>query len=359
MEVIYSINGKYFKAFGVYISESKGLLDKLKPKPRKSYDWAEYHGKVVDLSAPKYEEREITLTGWIEGKNWHEMKQNFDALLSEFDKGGLVRLLVEFGKELVYDVFLADGVELEKSFKESEIIGKFSLKLKELNPVKKVLKLVGNNLLLSFDSEDWVEVNIDGNAHSYREQVSINKGLQNRNLISVSQQGRNLMLNSKSFSLWGNDMMNSDNSQVGRIVVGSSNAGWNAYTWINLSENHKVGDEIVFSIDIKSSIDCNITINYLPYYALQHYAKTNSFLSGQWKRVYLTGKIQRMNNNRHLINIQGGNMAGAVVEFKNAKIEKGNKPTDWTPAPEETHYITIAGNIDKIKNLQTNAEEIW
>ena len=54
-EVIYSLNGKFFKDFGVYISESKGLLDKPKPKARKTYDWAEQHGKqrITYLSAKR------------------------------------------------------------------------------------------------------------------------------------------------------------------------------------------------------------------------------------------------------------------------------------------------------------------
>ena len=58
-EVIYSLNGKFFKDFGVYISDSKGLLDKPKPKSRKTYDWAEQHGRQIDLSPAKYDEREI------------------------------------------------------------------------------------------------------------------------------------------------------------------------------------------------------------------------------------------------------------------------------------------------------------
>ncbi|MDR7784863.1 galactose-binding protein, partial [Riemerella anatipestifer] len=48
-----------------------------------------------------------------------------------------------------------------------------------------------------------------------------------------------------------------------------------------------------------------------------------------------------------------------TVWFKDVKVEKGNKATDWSPNPEDTHYITISGNIDEITNLQTNAEELW
>ncbi|MCU7583701.1 galactose-binding protein, partial [Riemerella anatipestifer] len=123
-EVLYTLNGKYFKDFGVFISESKGLLDKPKLKSRRSYDWAEYHGKAVDLAKPKYDEREIELKGWVEGETWSQMKTNFDTLLSEFDKEGLARLVIEYlGNALVFDVYLSDGVELEKSFKEGKMVG--------------------------------------------------------------------------------------------------------------------------------------------------------------------------------------------------------------------------------------------
>ena len=69
-EVKYSINGKYFKDYGIYVSSSLGLLDALKRKPIKTYDWAEYHGESLDLSNPKFEAREIALNCFIKGNNY-------------------------------------------------------------------------------------------------------------------------------------------------------------------------------------------------------------------------------------------------------------------------------------------------
>lgn len=175
--VEYSLNGVNFIANKIFVQESKGLLDKLKPKARKSYNWAEQHGTAVDTSAPKYEAREITLKGWVEGENWQEMKRNFDMLLAEFDKEGLARLIVDFGKELVYDVYLIDGVELKKEFNQGRQIGFFTLKMIEPNPVKKVLKLIGNKLNLAFISQDWVNINIDGENQTLKGNISLNKTL--------------------------------------------------------------------------------------------------------------------------------------------------------------------------------------
>lgn len=162
---------------------------------------------------------------------------------------------------------------------------------------------------------------------------------------NISVGGRNLMLNSKLFVMAGNDHRNSNNTNAGRIIVNASNGAWNAYSWVQLSERHKVGDIITFSMDIKSSIDCDISFNYFPYYLDNHFVKTERFSAGQWKRVSLTATIQSVNGGGDLVGIKGVNMPNAVVEFRNAKIEKGNKPTDWTPAPEDLEAkITNAQN---------------
>ena len=185
--VIYSLNGQKLKDYKVYISESKGLLDKLKPKNRASYDWAEYHGKAVDTSPTKYEEREITLSGWIEGENWQEIKRNFDRLLSEFDKEGLVRLVVDFGDKLVFDVYLYDGVELNKNFSQGQTIGRFTLKMKEPNPIKKTLSIGRGRFNLKFTALSWVDVNINGKNRSMKGNVDIHEDLsENENYITIA-----------------------------------------------------------------------------------------------------------------------------------------------------------------------------
>lgn len=174
---------------------------------------------------------------------------------------------------------------------------------------------------------------------------------------NISVGGRNLMLNSKLFVMAGNDQLNSNNTNAGRIIINASNGAWNAYSWIQLSERHNVGDIITFSMDIKSSIDCDIRFNYYPYYLENRFVKTERFSAGQWKRVSLTATIQSVNGGGDLVGIQGVNMPNAVVEFRNAKIEKGNKSTDWTPAPEdlEAQFQALQNGIS---NIQTSLGDI-
>lgn len=159
-EVRYSVNGKYFKDFGTYISSSEGLFDALKRKPVNTYDWAEYHGSSPDLANPRFEQREITLKGFVTGSNWEVMKSNFDAIVSEFQKAGTQRLLIEpFGlKPLPYEVCMIDEVRLQKEFKNGKMVGLFTLKLIEPNPIKKVLSFTGTALNLSYNSPTETEI---------------------------------------------------------------------------------------------------------------------------------------------------------------------------------------------------------
>ncbi|MDD1539396.1 galactose-binding protein [Riemerella anatipestifer] len=332
-EVLYNLNGKYFKDFGVFISESKGLLDKPKLKSKRSYDWAEYHGKAVDLDKPKYDEREIELKGWVEGETWPQMKTNFDTLLSELDKEGLQRLVIEYlGNALVFDVYLSGGVELEKSFKEGKMVGVFTLKMKDPNPIKKVFKLIGSDLQLSFNAQSWVDINIDGINETRRGNITINKAVPSRELSGYGYCGRNLILNSKgSFS--------------GRTDI------YGGVGWFIFSEPLKQGESYVFTykndipyphatireLTLRDS-EGNVVASVFPNEnnEFRFVAKANNivkcYLYADWKNAY--------------------------YGFSNLKLEKGNRATDWTPAPEDTHYITISGNIDEITNLQTNAEEL-
>lgn len=364
-EVLYNINGKYFKDFGVFISESNGLMDKPKPKPRKSYDWAEYHGKAVDLSKPKYDEREIELQGWVEGEDWADMKQNFDNLMAEFDKEGLARLVIEYlDNALVYDVYLDSNVELKKDFRKGKMIGVFKVKIKEPQPIKKVFKLLGNSLQLSFNSEKWVDINIDGINETQKGSVSINRTLVGRVLSGYLYYGRNLIKGSKyGQSLFNNNGANwnlvqgEDNGVRWASGTRKDNGKFFISTYWHLLNNTDVftedltGQDSIQSIEVKPTHDMWIGL----------WENSKIFCPANvWTKIH----NKSYNNSRFMgiyaiWNDNGSVPSSAKIYHRNWKLEKGNKPTDWTPAPEETHYITISGNIDEITNLQTNAEELW
>lgn len=144
MEVRYYINEKNIKTdFGVYVEASEGVLDLPKIKDFTKQDWHEYHGTLVDLDPPKLQDREITLTCWINAENQLQFIQKLNLFYAEFLKGGFKRLRIEIGDDvppLIYDTYLNDSIKITKTWTPGTQQGKFKLKLSEPNPQKKILK---------------------------------------------------------------------------------------------------------------------------------------------------------------------------------------------------------------------------
>ena len=342
-EVRYSVNGKYFKDYGTYISSSEGLFDALKRKPVNTYDWAEYHGSSPDLSKPKFEQREITLKGFVTGANWEVMKSNFDAILSEFQKAGTQRLLIEpLGlKPLPYEVCMIDEVKLQKEFKKGKIVGVFTLKLIEPNPIKKVLYLTGTILNLAYNSPKETEIFYgNGLKETAKGNVSLSgKTLANRVVSGYNFEGRNLLSNSKSEIGGGLEYMG--------IPIGEHIA------------KYGVSDrEFTMSFDLKSDIAGDFVFYSLGDYVI---SEANQSVTTEWKRYSHTFRIvfKQGEGDSITYSIYGTYGTGKIIRARNIKLELGNKATDWTPAPEDDKYIVIAGNIEEITNLTTNATVLW
>lgn len=154
----YKLDGVDFKEYGVHVSASKGLLDGLKMKEPTKVEFDGYHGTAVDLTRPRFEERSITLecfmhvTGgkmaFVQAvKNFVEQFHAKHAAPASGMEGsvcpaGLHRLMVDIHptKPLLYEVYLPDGMEVDKTWNDTKMVGTFSLKLTEPEPVKMVLK---------------------------------------------------------------------------------------------------------------------------------------------------------------------------------------------------------------------------
>ena len=141
-QLTYSIDGKDFKDWDIYVSSSDGLLDRPKLKKPLTMDWAEYHGEIVDLAHKRVEPRVITLKCWMKAAGKVDFANKINDFLDVFSKEGTQRLMVDIHpvKPLVYEVYNADGVSIEKRWHDDLMIGTFTLKLREPDPVKKVLR---------------------------------------------------------------------------------------------------------------------------------------------------------------------------------------------------------------------------
>lgn len=148
-DVEYYIDGVNFKDFGVYVSASSGMIGRLERKENLSVDWDNYHGIVRDKRHRKYRERTIELTCFIEAKSRSIFVDRVNAFLDMFDQAGNHRLKMEYdgtAKPLVYEVELLGEVDPSKKwgkYSNDLMVGTFSLKLTEDEPVKKVLRYIG------------------------------------------------------------------------------------------------------------------------------------------------------------------------------------------------------------------------
>lgn len=143
--LVYSVNGQVFTRFGVYVSASSGLVDNLNRKPPLQTEWDDYHGDIVDLSTPRYQAREITLSCFLPALDRTDFIDRLNLFLEQFVGVGTQRLMVEVhsSKPLVYEVYATDSVNLKKKWTQGTMVGEFELKLREAEPIKRVLKKVG------------------------------------------------------------------------------------------------------------------------------------------------------------------------------------------------------------------------
>lgn len=114
------------------------------------------------------------------------------------------------------------------------------------------------------------------------------------------------------------------------------------------------GDTVTFSCDIKGTSD-----SHAPFVSI-HISDNNWYGSGvvqqntsvsissSWQRVSVTMAVPTgLSKNRMWLAIHGNYQSDLYI--RNFKLEKGNKPTDWTPAPEDTQ-----SQIDNITEITTS-----
>lgn len=138
----YYLNGINFRDFGVRVESSSGVLDLPKLKTPASIDWPDYHGKVVDLTAKRYEEREITLNCWMKASGKMDFTERVNRIYENLQADGTARLMISIHptKPLIYEIYAADGVAINKKWHDDKMIGTFSLKFKEPDPVKRIVR---------------------------------------------------------------------------------------------------------------------------------------------------------------------------------------------------------------------------
>ena len=176
-DVEYYIDGRNFKEFGVYVSKSKGIVGQLARKESLQVDWDNYHGIARDKRRKRYKERTITLDCFIEASSRSAYVEWVNLFFKQFEADGNHRLKIEYDgkvKPLVYEVELHDDVDPDKTwgqYSNDLMVGTFTLKLVEDEPVKRVLRHVGttanSKASVSFSSYKMLNIYWGDGTHTY------------------------------------------------------------------------------------------------------------------------------------------------------------------------------------------------
>lgn len=156
----YYLNGINFKNWGVYVSESNGVLDRPKLKTPPKVDWDDYHGEVVDLQSKRVGAREITLNCFIQATGKVDFVTKLNSFMDEFGRAGTQRLTIEIdpAKPLIYEVYNESGISVSKRWQDDLMVGTFTLKLQEPEPVKRIVKFSQTEATITLTSAKTVSI---------------------------------------------------------------------------------------------------------------------------------------------------------------------------------------------------------
>jgi hypothetical protein len=141
MKIKYYIDGVDFEQYGVHVSASNGIMGALKMKDRVEVSWPDGNGTVIDLSAPRFENREINLDCFIVSTN-EDLYSNVNNFFQLFLSAELHQLLIQIEDVIVpYMVYLPNLADIDKKWRKGQVVGTFTLSLVEPEPVKKNTKV--------------------------------------------------------------------------------------------------------------------------------------------------------------------------------------------------------------------------
>lgn len=161
--------------------------------------------------------------------------------------------------------------------------------------------------------------------------------------------GRNLILKSDKWSSTGYGAATgitpslTENGEL-KVVTTSGNGNWHSFHRANVIEaNLKDGDIFTISMEIKS--DDATAPPRIYFKSGMGYYQLLGTVSTEYTTVYYTGIWKDTNDIQFHF---GWSSAVGTYYIRKIKLEKGNKATDWTPAPEDF--------VEDIANLQTQVD---
>lgn len=164
--ITFSIDGNLLHTtYGVYVRETRGILDLPKMKDPVKYNWPDLPGESIDLTNPLFEPKEFYLDCFISATSVLDFTQKLNTFLKAIINPiatGTHRLHVQIDAvtAVVYQVYLPDGAAANIRFRRSAGIGTFTLKFREPEPVKKIYKWSAPPYAVTFTTVSSKPINI-------------------------------------------------------------------------------------------------------------------------------------------------------------------------------------------------------
>lgn len=176
----------------------------------------------------------------------------------------------------------------------------------------------------------------------------------NNKLAAVKIGGRNLLLGSRD---WSGDnrwyMRNTlTNYQYRGNVIAATSSAWTGPIYnIQNTGSMQVGKIYTFSTYVKntSDTDTEVAIYYDPAIVTPDGNSSNVPAHSDWTRIYTTFKVIKdpATSTYGLRCESKNNVTNGQIQFAGYKLEEGNVPTDWSPAPED-----IASKVKTVYNIE-------
>ena len=144
--------------------------------------------------------------------------------------------------------------------------------------------------------------------------------------------------------------------------------GWSYITYTNIGRNKWEADtEYTLSVDVKASVATEmyprfVNAGYNGSLIQSNKVINNKTVANKWVRLcWVVKSVSTLptatDQGTYFNSFNSG--IGVIYQFKNLKLEKGNKATDWTPAPEDTDssIAALEGTTTTLSNQYTSLNQ--
>lgn len=177
-------------------------------------------------------------------------------------------------------------------------------------------------------------------------------------VTSLEIGGRNLY---KGTKYWNGEWIVKDGVTISEDVAKMTVVAYPYYGTVAVKRK----EQYTISLDVKSDVAHTTTeggvvlLNFVDSKKQRVHAiwVPGSFAT-EWKRINYTFNVPE-NDNIAALWIGLRNNSNKVVYFRYLKLEKGNKATDWTPAPEDidSSISTVEGKVTTVSNQYTSLNQ--